>query len=247
VFSKFYKSYFLSKMKEQTRTRKSRKQITERDQYKLLPWIGEQECIREDHLRRLIGFYSQKSTTHPGWVAARTMRQRVTAWLEVKWPQVVRYKLYRGEPARLWLTRWGLETARLPYAYRRPKLAERDHFDAINHVRLYLQAKYQAKGESFVWTSQRRLEYEQDSEEKAHIPDGVVKDAKGLAAVEVELTRKKIATIRTILRQLLRHYPSVWYFVNHNDIEKFVWERISELTPEQQKRFYVAHLDSMPL
>jgi len=142
--------------------------------------------------------------------------------------------------------RWGLETARLPYAYRRPKLAERDHFDAVNHVRLYLQAKYQVKGETFVWTSQRRLEYDQEAEDKVHLPDGMVKDAQGLAAVEVELTIKKIATIRTILRQLVRRYPSVWYFVN-NQTEKFLWERISELAPTQQKQLYVTHFDTIPL
>jgi hypothetical protein len=232
---------------QQTKTRKNRKQITERDQYKLLPWIGEQECIREDHLQRLMGLYPQKSTARPGWVTARTMRQRVNAWLDVRWPQVVRYKLYQGETARLWLTRWGLETARLPYTYRRPKLVERDHFDAVNHVRLYLQAKYQAKREPFGWTSQRRLEYEQDTEDKTHLPDGVVKDAKGRAAVEVELTRKKIAIVRTNLRQLIRQYPSVWFFVKSNEIEKFIWERISELTPDQQKKCYVTHIDSIPL
>ena len=214
--------------------RRRRIYINQRD-IAALKWIGEQQAIRFDHLQHLLGRMSPRTPQVPGVISIHTVRQVVERW-EADGLVVVR-KYSFGEPHWVWLTSRGLQQMDLPYSYREPSLSKRNHYHAVNGVRLTLEAKWQ---DDFEWISERALVREQGQQvaqgEQAaaiHIPDAEAllcdhdegdedeedEEDGGQVyvryAVEVELTQKSRKRLDSILAQLNAdsRYESIAYFV----------------------------------
>ena len=191
-----------------------------------LKWIGEQQAVRFDHLQHLLGRMSPRTPRVPGVLSIRTVPQVVERW-QLDGLVVVRQYSF-GEPHWVWLTSRGLQQMGLPYGYREPSLSKRNHYHAVNGVRLTLEARRQ---DNFEWISERALAREQGQQiahgEQAaatHIPDaeGLLYDqdedgggATMRYAIEVELTQKSRKRLDSILVQLKAdsRYDSIAYFV----------------------------------
>lgn len=205
--------------------RRRRIYINQRD-IAALKWIGEQQAVRFDHLQHLLGRMSPRTPQVPGVLSIHTVPQVVERW-EADGLVVAR-KYSFGEPHWVWLTSRGLQQMDLPYSYREPSLSKRNHYHAVNGVRLTLEAKWQ---DDFEWISERTLVREQGQQvaqgEQAaavHIPDAEAflydhDEGSGQAyvryAIEVELTQKSRKRLHSILAQLNAdsRYESVAYFV----------------------------------
>lgn len=199
-------------------------EVTERD-YHILRLIGEQFCLSADHLKILGAKHSELATIQQDGILTESAYKR----LYLRWEKagyIQKDKVF----GLMWfyLTSRGLELVGLDFKKWLPSWSERDHYRAINAVRLYLEDSYQAA--VLQWTSERFL-WAEAREQGKHLADGAVTFDGSHIAVEVELTRKSYQRHAEIFANLLIHYDYIWYFVDrpvltnvHNHIERFCAE-----------------------
>ena len=169
--------------------------FSERDGW-LLGFVGEQYAISVDQLARLIG---------RGHRTGRALRDR---WCGAGW--VESRRLTRTGPSLMWLTGEGTRVAQSPYRTWRPNVSLATHIEAVTDVRLIVERQLRL-GE---WRCERALAQSAPSrsEERPHLPDGLLIRGGRETAIEVELTLKSRARLETILAELGHRYDEVWYF-----------------------------------
>ncbi len=112
-----------------------------------------------------------------------------------------------GRPAWVVPTRAGLRACGSPYVkVWQPKLGVLLHVEAVNDVRLHIQAR----SPNAEWVSERALA--RDRREGEHLPDAVVVLEGQRVAVEVELTVKSERRVRAILDELAGRFDLVLYY-----------------------------------
>jgi hypothetical protein len=165
---------------------------TERD-LRLLRTVGEQYALTVPQLARLMG-----RSVHAG----RWLRER---WQRAGW--VNGRALLVGQPPFVWLTRRGLNAARLHYPVWRPNPGALRHLSVVTDVRLHVQQRHPGAE----WVSERDLAHT-GSGAAVHRPDGLVVIEGRAVAVEVELTQKEGHRAARIMGELTATYASVTYF-----------------------------------
>jgi hypothetical protein len=175
----------------------------------LLAWVGEQYTVRADLLAVLMArLSSDPQTVARGRVAGRVARRRIQAWRQAG--LVCSEIFLAGSPATVWLTGDGYRFARLPWRTYEPSAATTAHRHAVGLVRAEAETVPGLR-----WVCERDLR-EGAAGRPSHLPDGVVEGDDGTgglwrSAVEVELSRKTEARVKTILGQLLARYDDVVY------------------------------------
>jgi len=169
--------------------------LSERDG-RLLELVGEQCAVSVAQLARLIG------RTH-----------RTGRWLRDRWRQagwIESRPLTHGGPSFLWLTPLGVRVARSPYRTWRPNVSMVGHIEAVTDVRLLLERELRLGD----WICERSLAQHSTSrsEDRPHLPDGLLDTGGEQIAIEVELSLKSRSRLAAILEQLGQEYAQVWYF-----------------------------------
>jgi hypothetical protein len=169
--------------------------LSERDG-RLLELIGEQCAVNVAQLARLIG------RTH------RTGRWLRDRWRHAGW--IESRPLTRNGPSFLWLTPLGIRVARSPYRTWRPNASMVGHIEAVTDVRLLLERELRLGD----WICERSLAQHSTSrsEDRPHLPDGLLDTGDEQIAIEVELSLKSRSRLAAILEQLGQEYAQVWYF-----------------------------------
>ena len=169
--------------------------FSERDG-RLLELVGEQYAISVSQLARLIG------RTH------RTGRWLRDRWHRAGW--IESRPLTRGGPSFLWLTSQGARVAQSPYRTWRPNASMVDHIEAVTDVRLLLERELRLGH----WICERSLAQRSPSrsQDRPHLPDGLLDTGAEQIAIEVELSLKSRSRLAAILEQLGQEYAQVWYF-----------------------------------
>lgn len=167
----------------------------------VLRWVGQQYACREDQLTQLLTRTGQQATR------STAVTRRITArWMNLG--LVDRATFLASEPPWIWLTRAGLREVGLPFRVWQPKAWMLAHVAAINRVRLFVEPRRPAAR----WVPERQLR-RQPGEHP--VPDAEIHDPGGtVTAVEVELSRKSTERRRQVMRALVDHYDSVWYFAS---------------------------------
>ncbi len=158
----------------------------------LLGWLAEQYAATTDQLGVLLG-------CGPRSVQRVLSRLRDAGLVSTQ-------RVLVGQPAWVMPTRAGLRACGSQYKVWQPKLGVLLHTEAVNDVRLHIQARSpQAE-----WISERALA--RDRREGEHLPDAVVITEGQRVAVEVELTVKSERRVRTILEELTGRFDMVLYY-----------------------------------
>jgi DNA-binding CsgD family transcriptional regulator len=158
----------------------------------LLGWLAEQYAATSDQVAVLLG------------CGPRSV-QRVLARLRDA-GLVSTQRVLVGQPAWVTPTRAGLRTCGSQYKLWQPKLGVLLHTEAVNDVRLHIQAR----SPDAEWVSERALARDRRAGE--HLPDGLVITAGQRVAVEVELTVKSDRRVRAILDELTARFDMVLYY-----------------------------------
>jgi hypothetical protein len=158
----------------------------------LLGWLAEQYAATTDQVEVLLG------------CGPRSV-QRVLARLRDA-GLVSTQRVLVGQPAWVTPTRAGLRACGSQYKLWQPKLGVLLHTEAVNDVRLHIQAR----SSDAEWVSERALARDRRAGE--HLPDGVVITAGRRVAVEVELTVKSERRVRAILDELTGRFDMVLYY-----------------------------------
>jgi DNA-binding CsgD family transcriptional regulator len=158
----------------------------------LLGWLAEQYAATTDQLGVLLG------------CGPRSV-QRVLARLRDA-GLVSTQRVLVGQPAWVMPTRAGLRACGSQYKVWQPKLGVLLHTEAVNDVRLHIQAR----SPGAEWVSERALA--RDRREGEHLPDALVITDGQRVAVEVELTLKSERRIRAILQELTGRFDMVLYY-----------------------------------
>jgi hypothetical protein len=169
--------------------------FSERDG-RLLELVGEQYAVSVAQLARLIG---------------RT--DRTGRWLRDRWRQagwIESRPLTRPGPSFLWLTPLGVRVAPSPYRTWRPNASMVGHIEAVTDVRILLEPELRLGD----WICERSLAQHSTSrsQDRPHLPDGLLDTGDEQIAIEVELSLKSRSRLAAILEQLGQEYPQVWYF-----------------------------------
>ncbi len=158
----------------------------------LLGWLAEQYAATTDQLGVLLG------------CGPRSV-QRVLARLREA-GLVNTQRVLVGQPAWVMPTRAGLRACGSQYKVWQPKLGVLLHTEAVNDVRLHIQAR----SPGVEWVSERALA--RDRCEGEHLPDAVVVTEGQRVAVEVELTVKSERRVCAILGELTGRFDMVLYY-----------------------------------
>jgi hypothetical protein len=169
--------------------------LSERDG-RLLELVGEQYAVSVGQLARLIG------RTH------RTGRWLRDRWSRAGW--IESRPLTHAGPSFLWLTARGARVARSPYRIWRPNASMVGHIEAVTNVRFLLERELR-RGD---WICERSLAQNAPSrsQDRPHLPDGLLDSGGEQIAIEVELSLKSRSRLAAILEQLGQEYAQVWYF-----------------------------------
>jgi hypothetical protein len=159
----------------------------------LLGWLAEQYAATTDQLGVLLG------------CGPRSV-QRVLARLREA-GLVNTQRVLVGQPAWVMPTRAGLRACGgSQYKVWQPKLGVLLHTEAVNDVRLHIQAR----SPGAEWVSERALA--RDRCDGEHLPDAVVITEGQRVAVEVELTVKSERRVCAILGELTGRFDMVLYY-----------------------------------
>ena len=158
----------------------------------LLGWLAEQYAATTDQLGVLLG------------CGPRSV-QRVLARLREA-GLVNTQRVLVGQPAWVMPTKAGLRACGSQYKVWQPKLGVLLHTEAVNDVRLHIQAR----SPQSEWVSERALA--RDRREGEHLPDALVITEGQRVAVEVELTVKSERRVRAILQELKGRFDMVLYY-----------------------------------
>ncbi len=235
------------KKERKTRSDKGEVQATERDIY-CLTWLADQYAARFDQIQRLLSRVPDPKKPYQGeMLAETTTKDLIDRWRRAGWIEYRR--VLANDRGFAWVTRRGLQLVGLDglYTAKEPAAVRLNHIYAINHIRLWMDlAGYQ-------WTSER--EYvatlkKKKNEKTGPIPDAVVVSKEGKkAALEIELTAKKPATLFVKIARLVREiqldvetgnyapiFPLVWFYVPDKKIEKLVEGAIDDLRDDERER-----------
>jgi hypothetical protein len=129
-----------------------------------------------------------------------------------------------------------------------PAAVRLGHLYAVNQIRLGLDQQYK-------WVSERQIRASLEvkkGEALGPIPDAYIVSDKGRIAIEVELSQKKPAELVHKLRALISYipwdeevgnyrtfYPTIWFFVPSQKIQRAVEAARDRLHSDQQKRVHV--------
>ena len=206
----------VSPKRKKTRSDKGIVKLTKRDIF-LMRWISEMYAIRFDHLRILLGRYSEnKARQKEQNVASHSVTKRMIA----RWERggIVQRKFFlHGEPQWVWLTKRGLELIDHEWKENPPKVGLLNHSHTVNGVRLYLEERI-LKGaympyHKVAWIGERTVMRERRERGRRHIVDGELHHQGQVIAIEVELTVKSPPRLASILNELAEDYQTIWYFV----------------------------------
>ena len=151
------------------------------------------------------------------------------------------------------MTRSGLQQIGLPYKPWAAKAATLNHLYWCNTARLWVERRDVEKGRHGIWVSERELRYraeqregelrsEQREIDRGHRSDADVLYGSLRVAVEVEVTPKASGRALAILRERLREYQAVWYFVGR-DTWNLMTNLRAQLGSDQQRQVSVIDLD----
>lgn len=228
----------VEKRERRQRSDKGKVLITPRDEA-VLRWIGEQYAVRLDQLQVLLGRQAQARTEVEGVVSADTARRVVSRWAKAGW--AVRRKVYHREPEWVWLTRTGMQLARLEYQALEPSLALLKHTYEVNRVRLRFEARY---GVDALWRSERAIKPIRQRDRDVHYADAEVEIDGKKIGLEIERTPKKPIVLRSILAGLVREYRWVWYLVTPKALSG-VQRAVQDLPPDKRKIVRVYDLETI--
>jgi hypothetical protein len=216
------------------RSDKGKTQITARD-LSVLTWIGEQYAARLDQVQGLLGRDAARETQEAGLVAPGTAKRVLNRWLKLG--MIETQKILHATPAWIWLSREGLRQLGMRYRYYAPTPSNLEHLYWVNEVRLYCEQK---RGGNFIWRSERELRRQG---RQTHFVDAEIEMVEGqVVGVEIELSRKKLEVLRSIIEQLSREYRTVWYFTR-SDTYGLVRSAVAELPTADQPRFQITTLE----
>jgi hypothetical protein len=215
------------------RSDKGQRQLTQRDLDTLL-LIGQQYTYCFDQLQGVLARHPDTQSAEKEFLSETRTRAAIEKWKQLQLADS--RKILHSAPQWVWLTRRGLYHVRLTVAYWEPEHSDLEHYFWINETRAYLENVYlnDPKYEDVEWESERLWRAKRDrllKEKKhdnalwipeeyqsKHRPDAVFRYREGrhsyIAAVEIELTQKSYPTWKAIWNELLRHYGSVWYYVD---------------------------------
>ncbi len=213
--------------------------LTRRD-FRILLWIGEQYALRFDHLQNLAALPAEGSK-----VTAQTSLSYKAAYrISTRWVKaglVERKKIFVDQPMWLWLTKQGLEAVGLDLSYRVPALSRLNHIQAVNQVRLHVEAKVAGEAR---WVCEREANALRKEEGKKHLVDGEVEYLDGsVVGIEVELTQKRKKRLYSILHELKKDYDTVWYFASDESLNA-IKNGIARV-PSHKETFLVYSLSSI--
>jgi len=218
---------------------KGRRLLTERDRT-VLAWTTEQYAVRLDQLQRLLGRDPQRPLETDGELSLSGARHVVGRWEEGGYAESE--KVFFREPSWVWPSRRGLQRLQLDYPYHRPALAKLPHYYWVNETRLYLEGPNYL--DPVQWRSERALVPQEARSAAIHYVDAEVEIGEVTVAIEVELTRKKPADLRTILEDLVARYEEVWYFTLA-DSRVGVERAVAGLPSEARDRVQVLKLENL--
>ncbi len=194
-------------MKRQRKTRSDSGTLHMNDRDKsILPWIGQQYAVRLDHVQFLLGRLPGPGAQYIDWISEGAARDVVSRWLLAGW--VEKTKIHMKEPFWIYLSRFGLKTAGLPYKpyALRPdtETQQLEHLHAINEIRLEIEDSMPGT----TWISERQLRFGMLREKDMnlpHLPDGEIHDTEGdIMAIEAELHAKTTFALEEILLKLVK-------------------------------------------
>ncbi|MEO9029415.1 MAG: hypothetical protein ABI413_11445 [Ktedonobacteraceae bacterium] len=219
--------------------------ITPRDK-NAIRWIAQQYAIRLDHLQILLARLTPPGTVQPkesGKLTLRRTQDIVDRWVVLELVCVKRY--LTGEPPWIWVSSPGLKfLANTPgFRFYVPKAANLAHLHSCNIVRLYLEKK-RADDPSTVWQSEREIRAGLEPRPEGggpHVADAEVETARGVNAVEVEISMKTYARLDKILRVLAvnTRYQTIWYYAPPKI--KIALEKALAALPESFMRKFVVY------
>jgi hypothetical protein len=122
-------------------------------------------------------------------------------------------------------------------------------------VRLWVERRDVEKGRQGVWISERALRYQVEQAQRGvrneqalmsrkHVPDGEVQYGAMRVAIEVELTAKVPERALAIMRESVRAYQAVWYFMQQ-ETRGVIGEVMQRLPVEQQRQISVIDLNQL--
>lgn len=218
---------------------KGRRLLTERDQT-VLAWTTEQYAVRLDQLQRLLGRDPQRPLDTEGQLSLSGARHVVGRWEEGGYAESE--KVFFKQPSWVWPTRKGLQRLHFGYAYHRPAISKLPHYYWVNETRLYLEGPRYP--DPVQWRSERALVPQEARSDAIHYVDAEVEIGEVTVAIEVELTRKKPADLRTILEDLVARYEEVWYFTLA-DSRDGVERAVANLPLAARERVQVYRLENL--
>ncbi len=218
---------------------KGRRLLTARDRT-VLAWTTEQYAVRLDQLQRLLGRDAQRPLDTVGQLSLSGARHVVARWEEGGYAESE--KVFFKEPSWIWPSRKGLQRLHLDYPYRRPAISQLPHYYWVNETRLYLEGP--SYPDAVRWRSERDLMPREARADAIHYVDAEVEIGEVTVAIEVELTRKKPADLRTILEDLVARYEEVWYFTLA-DSRVGVERAVAGLPAEARDRVQVYKLENL--
>lgn len=186
---------------------KGRRLLTARDRT-VLAWTTEQYAVRLDQLQRLLGRDAQRPLDTAGQLSLSGARHVVARWEEGGYAESE--KVFFKEPSWVWPSRKGLQRLHLDYPYRRPAISQLPHYYWVNETRLYLEGP--SYPDAVRWRSERDLMPREARVGAIHYVDAEAEIGEVVVGIEVELTPKKPADLRTIVEDLVARYEEVWYF-----------------------------------
>jgi hypothetical protein len=219
-------------------------QVTTRD-LSVLRVIGEQYAVRFDQLQKLLGAQAGRGKNPvrtPGVLSLRAVRDWVSRMEAIEAVQT--HKPYRGQPPYLWLTGMGLALAGLDFAPMRPAVSTFTHLYWCTQARLFMSVR---RAED-VWIGERQLRREHaqvaHGKKQKDVPDAHLQTAKGVIAIEIELTAKQADRTRVIVRQRAAEYYTVWYFCGLETFARIEAAK-QQLPVEMRERVHVYSLSQL--
>lgn len=189
------------------RARPAGVQLTERD-LDVLGWIADQQAVRTDVIRWLLGNATPLSDSRTRAVVARWQRAGVAE----------SRRFFAGAPHVVWLSRTGMALVRPGWRAKAPALPMLAHHHAVSQLRLAIERR----GHGSDWVPERVL-YKQRPTPDTHVADGTFRSRRGpVTAVEVELTLKSADRLRDIIRDLTLDHEAVLYVVADSTIGRAV-------------------------
>jgi hypothetical protein len=227
-------------------TKKPRRvELTERD-LSVLRWTGEQYAAALNQLQRVLGAQAGPGAQTPGILSESAARVWVSRMRTIG--AVEQEKPYKNMPPFVWLTAEGLRLAGLDFKMLHPATSTLHHLYWCSQARLYLAARRPGD----IWIPERQLRSEQaqailkGQRRVPALPDAHLVTAKGIIAIEIELTEKQAGRLLGIVRRRVSEYFTVWYFTN-KETRSCVEAVRKQLTTDQRERVQIYDINQLTM